>query len=87
MKNFLALFQVAFTGCLLFIYVVISNNPEQVFPTLLYWLKIAVLISVSIVIVNAVSFLVINFWLTRKKRTRPSRLLKLMTHILKLNKI
>jgi len=78
MKNFLALFQVAFTGCLLFIYVVILNNPQQVFPTLLYALKIAVLISISIVIVNAVSFLLINFWLTRKKRTRPSRLLKLI---------
>ena len=78
MKNFLALFQVAFTGCLLFIYVVILNNPQQVFPTLLYALKISVLISISIVIVNAVSFLLINFWLTRKKRTRPSRLLKLI---------
>jgi small-conductance mechanosensitive channel len=41
-------------------------------------LKIAVLISISIVIVNALSFLLINFWLTRKKRTRPSRLLKLI---------
>ena len=78
MRNFLALFQVAFTGCLLFVYVVVLNNPQQVFPIVLYGLKIAVLISISIVIVNALSFLLINFWLTRKKRTRPSRLLKLI---------
>ncbi|MDB9308478.1 mechanosensitive ion channel [Aphanizomenon sp. CS-733/32] len=78
MRNFLALFQVAFTGCLLFVYVVVLNNPQQVFPIVLYGLKVAVLISISIVIVNALSFLLINFWLTRRKRTRPSRLLKLI---------
>ncbi|MBE9218754.1 mechanosensitive ion channel domain-containing protein [Dolichospermum flos-aquae] len=81
MKNFLVLFQVALTGCLLFAYVVVLNNPQQVFPIVLYGLKIAVLISISMVIVNAVSFLLINFWLTRKKRTRPSRLLKLIISV------
>jgi len=82
MKNFLALFQVAFTGCLIFLYVFLLNSPQQVFPTVLYILKIAVLISISVVIVNALSFIIINIWLSGKKRKRPSKLLKFVISVL-----
>jgi len=78
MKNFLAFFQVGFTGFLAFIYVFLLNNPEQVFPIVLDILKVAVLVSISVLVVNGLSFFIIDFWFTRKKRKHPSKLLKLV---------
>lgn len=82
MKNFLTLFQLAFSACLLFVYVLLLNNREQVFPTILEILKVTVLVSISVVIVNALSFLIINVWFTRKKRKQPSKLLKLVISVI-----
>ena len=81
MKNFLLLFQAGLTGCLLFAYVFVLNSPEEILPIILQLLKIAVLISISVVVVNTLSFLIIDFWFTQKRKKRPSKLLKFVVAI------
>lgn len=76
MKNFLLLFQAGLTGCLLFSYVFVLSNPEQILPVIIEILKIVVLISISVVFVNTISFLIIDFWFTHKQGKQPSKLLK-----------
>jgi small-conductance mechanosensitive channel/CRP-like cAMP-binding protein len=76
MKNFLLLFQAGLTGCLLFSYVFVLSNPEQILPVIIEILKIVVLISISVVFVNTLSFLIIDFWFTHKQGKQPSKLLK-----------
>ena len=81
MKNFKPLFQVAVTGFLLFVYAFLSNNPQQVFPLVLDILKVFILISISVIIVNAL-LLLINFWFSSKKGRRPSKLLEFVVSVL-----
>ena len=76
MKNFLLLFQAGLTGCLLFSYVFVLSTPEQILPVIIEILKIVVLISISVVFVNTLSFLIIDFWFTHKQGKQPSKLLK-----------
>lgn len=76
MKNFLLLFQAGLTGCLLFSYVFVLSNPEQILPVIIEILKIVVLISIAVVFVNTLSFLIIDFWFTHKQGKQPSKLLK-----------
>ena len=76
MKNFLLLFQAGLTGCLLFSYVFVFSNPEQILPVIIEILKIVVLISIAVVFVNTLSFLIIDFWFTHKQGKQPSKLLK-----------
>ncbi|UJL34203.1 mechanosensitive ion channel [Cylindrospermopsis raciborskii Cr2010] len=76
MKNFLLLFQAGLTGCLLFSYVFVLSNPEQILPVIIEILKIVVLISITVVFVNTLSFLIIDFWFTHKQGKQPSKLLK-----------
>lgn len=75
-KNFLLLFQAGLTGCLLFSYVFVLSNPEQILPVIIEILKIVVLISIAVVFVNTLSFLIIDFWFTHKQGKQPSKLLK-----------
>lgn len=81
MKNFLLLFQAGLTGCLLFSYVFVLSNPEQILPVIIEILKIVVLISISVVFVNTLSFLIIDFWFTQKQGKQPSKLLKFTVSI------
>ncbi|BAZ90415.1 putative mechanosensitive ion channel/cyclic nucleotide-binding domain protein [Raphidiopsis curvata NIES-932] len=76
MKNFLLLFQAGLTGCLLFSYVFVLSNPEQILPVIIEIIKIVVLISIAVVFVNTLSFLIIDFWFTHKQGKQPSKLLK-----------
>lgn len=75
-KNFLLLFQAGLTGCLLFSYVFVLSNPEQILPVIIEIIKIVVLISIAVVFVNTLSFLIIDFWFTHKQGKQPSKLLK-----------
>ncbi len=81
MKYLTNLFQVAVTGFLLFFYVLLLNNPQSVFPIVLDILKVAVLISISIFIVNAL-LLLINFWFSKKKGKQASKLVNFTLSVL-----
>ncbi len=60
----------------MFSYVFVLSNPEQILPVIIEILKIVVLISISVVFVNTISFLIIDFWFTHKQGKQPSKLLK-----------
>jgi len=82
MDNYKNILQVAVTGFLLFFYVFLLNSSEQVSPTVLEILKVAVLISMSVVVVNIVSFILLYIWFGRQTTKQPTKLLKLVLSIL-----
>ena len=76
------LISIGLTGLLLFAYIFLSNNPELVSEEALNFLNIAVLIFGSIVIVNFLSSILVDFWFVRFQGKEASDLVKLVVALL-----
>ncbi|WP_424095917.1 mechanosensitive ion channel domain-containing protein [Moorena producens] len=66
------------TGLLLLAYTFVSSNPDLVSDSIVKYLQITVLVCGSVVIVNFLSFLVVDVWFARSQGKQPSALLKLV---------
>jgi CRP-like cAMP-binding protein len=78
MKNYKILVLTAIAGFLLFIFVLVTTNPQIVPPLIFDALKVAILVCLSAIVVDIVSFLLANIWFKRTQGKQPSKLLKLV---------
>jgi small-conductance mechanosensitive channel/CRP-like cAMP-binding protein len=78
MKNYKVLVLTAIAGFLLFIFVLVTTNP-QIIPALIFdGLKVAILVCLSAIVVDLLSFVFVNIWFKRSQGKQPSKLIKLV---------
>ncbi|RZM75633.1 mechanosensitive ion channel family protein [Leptolyngbya iicbica] len=72
----------ALTGFTLFVYLLLINSPQTTPEALVEVFQAIVLVGLSIIVVDILSFLLINVWFVRATRKQPSDLLKIVVSIL-----
>lgn len=72
----------ALTGLLLFVYVFLLNNQQMALGSNLEIIKAIILVCSSIIVVDILSFILINIWFVTARNKQPSDLLKLVVSVL-----
>ncbi|MGP1386810.1 MAG: mechanosensitive ion channel family protein [Thainema sp.] len=72
----------ALAGLLLFVYVFLINNQQMAAGSMLEIIKAIILVCASIILVDILSFILINVWFVTARNKQPSDLLKLVVSVL-----